>query len=160
MQNHPISNQPELGIISRNYADLQLTGLEVNRQHGGQASNGQLNGLVEFVILLLLQLLLQIRIGLGLLGARRHGPVAAEITSRIGLVDAGPVLAVARYQDHGTAEGPHLSVLRVHLTDVGHPAAECVDRDLVAVLVLEVGGFVTRSLDLRLAVGCNGRFSH
>lgn len=141
----------ELGIISGNNANLQLARLEVNGQHGRQTSNGQLNCLVELAILLLLQLLIQITVGLGLLGACRHGPVVANVSRRIGLVDAGSLLAVARHQDHGTAERPpNLRVLRVH---VCYHAAEGIDRYLVTVLVLEVGGLVTRSLDLGLAVG-------
>ena len=55
------------------------------------------------------------------------------------------------------AQGPHLSVLRVHLRDVCHPLAQHVHWDLVAVLVLPVGRLIARPLHLGPAVGWGQR---
>lgn len=51
------------------------------------------------------------------------------------------------------AQWPHLSVLRVDLGDVGHAFAQHVHGDLIAVLIHPVSCFISRPLNLRLAVG-------
>lgn len=58
-----------------------------------------------------------------------------------------------------TTQWSHFRVLRVHLRDVGNSLTEHVHWNLVAVLVLPVGGLVTSSLDLRSAVSCDKTYS-
>jgi hypothetical protein len=143
----------EVGIVASNDSDFDLGRLEVEGEDGGEARDGQLNGFVVGVFRLLLELLLQVAVGFGLLDAHGDGAEAAVVASWISLVDARTQLLVEADEDHGAAEWPHLSVLRVDLGDVGDATAQNVDGHFVAVLVLPVGGFVLSALHLRLAVG-------
>jgi hypothetical protein len=43
-----------------------------------------------------------------------------------------------------------------HLVDVGNPLGEQIRRNLVTVLVAELGSLGLRTLDLRASIGCEG----
>ena len=50
-------HEPELGIFLGDNGDFDVRGLEVSRQDGGEAVDGQLDGLVIAQVRLLLELL-------------------------------------------------------------------------------------------------------
>ena len=154
---------PELGLVLGDDGHLDLGGLEVGGEDGGEAVDRHLNSLVMAVLSLLLEVLLQEGIRLGLLGSdgagletnmrRNRNKIQLKshleggiISSGVGLVDTGSILLIVGYEYHGATEGPHLGVLGVDLGDVAHPLAEHVHGDLVAVLVLPVGSLVPGSL--------------
>ena len=59
----------EVGLVLRHDGHLDLSGLEVGGQDGGQTVDGRLDGLLVVQVALLLDLLLEEAVGLGLLGA-------------------------------------------------------------------------------------------
>ena len=66
-------------LVGSHHAHLDLGGLEVGAQDGGQAVDGQLHGAVQPKVRLLLQLLLKKGVGLGLFGADRASLERREV---------------------------------------------------------------------------------
>lgn len=112
-----------------------------------------LDGLIGAQVDILLDFLLQEVVRLGLLNARTSRSISAIVSGRIGLEQLRSELIIDADQDHGATERTHLSVLRVHLIDIGDAFAEKLDRNVVAELVLEALRFVDGALNLRSAVG-------
>lgn len=145
---------PEFRIILGYYSNLDLGRLKIYGQDGGQASDRQLYSLVEIVILLLLQLLFEVRVRLRLFRAHRNGSVTTEVPGWVSLVDTRTLLLVVGDEHHGASERSHLRILCVHLTDISDALAQSVHGYVIAVLVLEVSGFIASALNLGPTVGC------
>lgn len=102
-----------------------------------------------------LETLLELVRRLLLLHARGAGLVAEEVARRVNLehlrLSLGTGVDARVDGDH--TQCAHEGVLRVELGDVGHTLCQMRDGDRVAVLVLELGGFMARALDNGLGVG-------
>jgi hypothetical protein len=125
--------------------------LDAAKMHQG----ARLNHVVGSLQIVLLDLLFQRVHRLLVLGACRNRLVAREMARRIDLEHAGLVnLNVKANHDHGHAERTHRSVLGIHLVDIRHSLGKHVHRNVVAVLVLPLGGFLSGTRNLGPRVGC------
>ena len=114
-----LGQDPEFRVVLGDYGHFDVGGLEIGREDGGQAVDGQLNGFVVVQVRLLLVLLFQEGISFGLLGPGRTGLECAVVASWIRLVQNRLIsLDVVGDDNHCAAKRSHFGVLRVHLADV------------------------------------------
>mmetsp|Transcript_78653 Transcript_78653/g.228268 ORF Transcript_78653/g.228268 Transcript_78653/m.228268 type:complete len:241 (-) Transcript_78653:48-770(-) len=152
-----LAEPDEAGPLLRNDADLDVGGLEVHAHDSLQCANRLLDGLSLGQVELLFDDLLQGVDGFGVFRAGCTRLVAHVHPGRVNLVQRRSGLVIDAVQHRVHAVGTHVGVLRVHLADVRDLQREEMDRNLVAVLVLELRRDFAGAVYQRASVGSHSR---